>query len=96
MTICALFVKIVQNLIPTFFWNCAEINSLWQEIIEYFELEELRNAVWQDIHVGIEGTSHRIKMCNTVIFITKYMIYKARSESIIPSFAQNAHSKSGG
>ena len=70
------------------FWNCAGINFLWQEIIEYFELEELRNVVWQDIHVGIEGTSHRIKICNTVIFITKFMIYKARTKSIIPSLAQ--------
>ena len=46
------------------------------------------NVVWQDVHIGLEGTSHRIKLCNTIIFIVKFMIYKARSQSIIPSLEE--------
>ena len=67
------------------FWNCAKVQSLWQDTIESFDLLELRDAVWQDIHVGMTGNTPRIKCCNTVIFIIKYIIYRARSESTIPS-----------
>ena len=70
------------------FWNCTKIGPLWQDIIDYFQLEELTNVEWQDIHVGIEGASHRIKLCNTVIFITKFMIYKARSQLVTLSLAE--------
>ena len=70
------------------FWNCAKIESLWKDTMDYFQLEELRNVEWQDIHVGIEGTSQRIKLCNTVIFITKLMIYKARSQLTTLSLAE--------
>ena len=38
------------------FWGCMKIKHFWQDAIAHFELEELRNANWEDIHVGIEGT----------------------------------------
>ena len=67
------------------FWNCTKIQSLWQEIIDEYNLFELRNVDWQDIHVGIEVCSPRIKFCNTLILMIKYMIYRARSKLAIPS-----------
>ena len=49
------------------FWNCTKIQSLWHDIIERFELDELKDIEWPDIHMGMEGTSQRIKCCNTII-----------------------------
>ena len=70
------------------FWNCEMVKSLWNDLVEYFQLEELRNLVWKDIHLGLEGVSNKIKLCNTLIFIIKYKIYKARSRSITPTLAE--------
>ena len=34
--------------------------------------------------MGIQGNSHRIKMCNSIIFIMKYIIYFSRTEGVLP------------
>ena len=66
------------------FWDCICVKPLWQEVIERIGLGELRNVQWETIHVGIMGNSYRIKCCNTLIFIIKYIIYRARSEGALP------------
>ena len=70
------------------FWSCAKVQSLWQDTIESFDMLELRDAVWKDIHVGMPGNPSRIKCCNTIIFIIKHIIYRARSESSVPSMRE--------
>ena len=69
------------------FWDCTKVQSLWKDIIVNFELLELRDGEWQDIHVGISGNSLRIKCCNSIIFIIKLTIYRSRSEGALPNLA---------
>ena len=40
---------------------------------------------WRDIFLGVSGYSKRKKMCNTLINIMKFVIYKARTEGAVPS-----------
>ena len=54
-------------------------------MIDRFELVDLQNAEWKDIHVGITGKDLNIKCCNTVIFILKYIIFRSRSEDQVPT-----------
>ena len=67
------------------FWDCAHVKPLFQKVIDKFELIDLQNAEWKDIHVGIMGKDFNIKCCNTIIFILKYIIFRSRSEGAIPT-----------
>ena len=67
------------------FWDCVHVKPLWQKVIDKFELIDLQNAEWKDIHVGIMGKDFNIKCCNTIIFILKYIIFRSRSEGAIPT-----------
>jgi len=66
------------------FWDCVYVKPLWQKVTERFDLTELQNAEWKDIHVGIVGKDLDTKCCNTIIFILKYIIFRYRSEGTIP------------
>ena len=67
------------------FLQCDKIKEIWEFIIEQYKLVELRNKEWQDIFVGLSGTSNRIKCVNTLIILVKYTIFKSRSEGVLPS-----------
>ena len=78
---CGIKVETYQHV----FWDCVYIKPLWQKVIERLEAIVFENAEWIDIHVGIKGKDLNIKCCNTVIFILKYIIFRSRSEGVIPS-----------
>ena len=69
-----------QNHIHIYFGLC-----LWQTVIEKIGLEELEHVEWKDIHVGITGRDLKTKLCNTVIFVIKYIIFRSRSEGTLPT-----------
>lgn len=67
------------------FLQCEQVQKLWQEIINKLDLGEIDISNWNLIFMGIRGKSHRIKMCNTIIFVIKYIIYSYRSRGVLPS-----------
>ena len=67
------------------FWECQSVQDLWRGIIQEANITELNNARWEDIHIGIPGNSLKIKGCNTIIFMTKFILYSARVEGNVPS-----------
>ena len=67
------------------FLFCEQVQRLWQEIIDKLNLGEIDISNWNLIFMGIKGNSHRIKMCNSIIFIIKYIIYSYRSKGVLPS-----------
>ena len=62
------------------------MQELWQIIIQRLNLVELQYVSWEDIYVGISGNSSKIKGCNTVILMIKYMLYLMRAEGKVPKF----------
>ena len=63
------------------------MKALWQEITHTFELLEVRDISWKDIHVGLPGNSFRIKCCNSIILMIKHncMLYLSRTAGAVPS-----------
>ena len=61
---------------------------MWQGIIQNLDLIEISNMDWKDVFVGLLGNSIRIKCVNTLIIIVKYLLFKSRSEGVIPSLAK--------
>ena len=55
-------------------------------MITYYDLFEIRNMDWKDIHVGLAGSSNRIKFVNSLIIFLKYIIFKSRSEGKLAPF----------
>ena len=51
------------------FLHCVKVKQIWQFIIEYYDLVELRNLEWRDIFLGLSGNSNRTKCVNTFIII---------------------------
>ena len=70
------------------FLSCQKVKEMWQGIIQNLDLIEISNMDWKDIFVGLLGNSIRIKCVNTLIIIVKYLLFKSRSEGVIPSLAK--------
>ena len=68
------------------FMTCRNVEKLWKEIISYYNLVEIQNMTWKEIHVGVSGSSTRIKFVNALIIFLKYVIFKSRSEGKLPPF----------
>ena len=66
------------------FWRCDKVKHIWQFIIEYFDIEELKNIDWKEIHLGISGNTDRSKCINSLIILLKYTIFKSRAENKLP------------
>ena len=67
------------------FLNCPKVKEIWQIMIQLFELTEIATLEWKDIFVGLPGKSLRIKFVNTLIVMVKYIIFKCRTGSTLPS-----------
>ena len=70
------------------FRDCVYVKNLWQEVIDRFEMADLRNIEWRDVHFGVTGRAPKVKFYNTIIFILKYIIFRSRSEGKIPTFEE--------
>ena len=57
-------------------------------MIHLFELTEVRTLEWKDIFMGLPGKSVRIKFVNTLIVMLKYIIFKSRKGSTLPSLGK--------
>ena len=68
------------------FMTCQKVEDMWKEIIVYYDLFEIQNMDWVDIHVGLYGNSVRIKFVNSLILFLKYIIFKSRNAGKLPSF----------
>ena len=66
------------------FLNCEKVKSLWESIVNDFDVHELRNMNWCDIFCGIRGNSHRLKCVNSLIILMKYTIFKSRNNKKLP------------
>ena len=64
---------------------CEQVQRTWQEITNRLNLREIYISNWKLIFMGIQGNSQRIKMCNSIILIMKYMIYFSRTKGVLPS-----------
>ena len=67
------------------FLFCLNVKLIWQALIQRYELDELKDLNWRDIFVGLSGNSNRIKMCNTIIFMVKYILFVFRKDGILPT-----------
>ena len=70
------------------FLNCAKVKQMWQEVIQHFDLIEIKDLDWSDIFLGLAGNSVRIKFVNTIIIFLKYIIYKARKQCAVPTITK--------
>ena len=61
------------------FLSCGSVQRICQALIQLFELDEIKDLDGRDIFVGLVGSSYRIKMCNTIIFMVKYVTFMSRS-----------------
>ena len=57
-----------------------------ENVITHYDLTEIRNMAWEDIFVGLSGSSIRIKFVNSLIIMLKYIIFKSRTTGTLPSF----------
>jgi len=67
------------------FLNCVKVKQMWLEVIQHFDLTEIKEFVWTDIFLGIAGNSIRIKFINTLIIFVKYIVYHAREKGVVPT-----------
>ena len=67
------------------FMTCRKVEDVWKEIIAYYNLVEIRDMEWKDIHVGLPGSSSRIRFVNSLIIFLKYVIFKSRNDGKLPS-----------
>ena len=79
------FCKQEEETYPHLFLLCEQVKRIWHEIINTLNLEEIDIDNWSLIFIGIQGNSHRIKMCNSIIFIIKYIVYSSRTKGVLPS-----------
>ena len=68
------------------FMSCKKVEVIWKEIITYYDLFEIRNMNWEDIHVGLSGKSARIRFVNSLIIFLKYIIFESRKAGKLPPF----------
>ena len=62
---------------------CKKVKDIWKYLITHYELKEIRNMAWEDIFVGLSGSSIRIKFVNSLIIMLKYIIFKSRITGIL-------------
>lgn len=67
------------------FLFCEHVQRIWQEITNRLNLREIDINNWKLIFMGIQGNSQRIKMCNSIILIIKYIVYFSRTKEMLPS-----------
>lgn len=70
---------------PHLFLFCENIQKSWKEIIDKLKLWEIDISNWNLIFMGLQGNSNRIKVCNSIIIIMKYVIYSSRTKGVLPS-----------
>ena len=56
------------------FLHCKKVEDIWKNLITHYDLKEIKNMAWEDIFVGLSGSSIRIKFVNSLIIMLKYMI----------------------
>ena len=66
--------------------HCKKVEDIWKNLITHYDLKEIRNMAWEDIFVGLSGSSIRIKFVNSLIIMLKYIIFKSRITGTLPSF----------
>ena len=52
-------------------------------MITHYDLKEIINMAWEDIFVGLSGSSIRIKFVNSLIIMLKCIIFKSRITGIL-------------
>ena len=67
------------------FLFCLNVKVIWKALIQRFKLDEIKDLKWRDIFVGLLGNSNRIKCCNTIIFMVKYILFVLRKEGVLPN-----------
>ena len=68
------------------FLHCKKVEDIWKNVITHYDLMEIRNIAWEEIFVGLLGSSFRIKFVNYLIIMLKYIIFKSRTTGTLPSF----------
>ena len=69
---------------PHLFFNCEIVRKFWEEVVRHLHLIEIGLGSWDEIFLGLLGKSSRVNLCNSVIFLLKYIIFSARSRGMIP------------
>ena len=67
------------------FFDCLKVQRFWLELIDCLQLKEIRNGNLKIVLLGLPGKSSRVKVCNSVIFLLKYIIYSFRIQGELPS-----------
>ena len=55
------------------FLHCKIVEDIWKNLITHYDLKEIRNMAWEDVFVGLSGSSIRIKFVNSFIIMLKYI-----------------------
>ena len=56
------------------FFTCEKIRSLWTECDDMFNLPDIKNIDWKEVHVGIEKSNFgEGQLLNHIILLIKYI-----------------------
>ena len=83
--LCSLCQQEIETYVHVFL-HCKKVEDIWKNVITHYDLTEIRNMAWEDIFVGLSGSSFRIKFVNSLIIMLKYIIFKSRTTGTLPSF----------
>ena len=83
--LCSLCQQEIETYVHVFL-HCKKVEDIWKNVITHYDLTEIRNMAWEDIFVGLSGSSIRIKFVNSLIIMLKYTIFKSRTTGTLPSF----------
>ena len=67
------------------FLQCDKVKSLWEFLINQFEIQDLRNMEWRDIFCGIAGNANRLRCVNSLIILMKYTIFRCKTGKKLPT-----------
>ena len=60
--------------------------DIWKETIAYFNLNEISDLNWEDIHVDLCGTAVRNRFVSYIIIFLKSIIFKSTNSGKPQSF----------
>ena len=64
-TLCSFCHQDTETYLHIFF-NCIKVKLLWQEVIQTFDLREVKKMNWKDFLFGAAGNSSRIRCINSI------------------------------
>ena len=72
------------------FFTCEKIRPLWIECGDLFNLPDIKNLDWKEVHIGIEKSNFgEGQLLNHIIILIKYMIFVSSKANKNPPTPQD-------